>query len=110
MVAYLERDEAARYYAPVVNLYGWSPDGRYLIFLAGPQPLHARIAEIGGDTTPFYDGEDVLATSALWVDETRYVYAAVRDESRTLYLGEVGGGNAALATVPGRSLPYDVAY
>ena len=110
LITNLQTGETTAQYTQAHDIYTWSPDAHYVAFLADPQSPHARIAPLGGESVPVHGDKEIVAIDVHWVDETRYVFTAVDPQSQTLYLGEFGGANVALATVSGRSLPYDLVY
>ena len=108
----LESGETITY--PVAGqIYGWSPDPRYLAFLAHPTPgqSQAMIGQLGGDAVPAHGDADTVI-DVRWVDGDRYLCLA-QDEIRgwVIFLGQIGGLATPVAPVPGADHPpaYDFA-
>jgi Tol biopolymer transport system component len=106
----LETGETIGEYPQASQIYGWALDSGHLAFLAQLERPQAQIAPFGGPAAPAHDDTSVAVIDASWVDASRYLYLASTSNGWSLHLGEIGGSPIVLATVAGRSLPYDWTY
>jgi dipeptidyl aminopeptidase/acylaminoacyl peptidase len=107
LVAVLETGETLVEYSQVGGIYGWAPDSGHLAFLAQLERPQAQIAPFGGPAAPAHDEPSVVAIDVQWVDAGRYLYLSSTSNGWSLNMGKIGGSPTTLATVAGRSLPYD---
>ena len=109
LITDLDSKETVTYHPQAGLVYGWAPDSQHFAFLTHPQLPQAQIGRLGGDPVPAYGDPDVAAIDVLWVDADRYFFIAITSQGRSLLLGGTGGTSTVVATVTGRSLPYDFA-
>jgi dipeptidyl aminopeptidase/acylaminoacyl peptidase len=107
LVTNLENGDTVTYQDHVGIVYGWSPDSKHLAFLLQGQLPQSQIGMLGTDPVPVQEDPNVAAIDVRWLDAGRYLWAMVDQQGRTLFLGEIGGSSTVVATVAGRSLPYD---
>ncbi len=107
LVTDLRNGDTVTYHRNVGGVYGWSPDSQRFAFQAQDQLPQAQIGRLGSDPVPVHEDPDVAAVEVRWLDAGRYLWATIDPQGWTLYLGEIGGSSTVVATVAGRSLPYD---
>jgi len=109
LITDLDSKETVTYHPQAGLVYGWAPDSQHFAFLTHPQLPQAQIGKLSDDPVPAYGDPDVAAIDVLWVDADRYFFIAITSQGRSLLLGGTGGTSTVVATVTGRSLPYDFA-
>lgn len=86
------------------GFYSFAPDGQHFAYFIGSSSLKVYIGSLGGGTV-LVPGS--LVRMGRWINNSQFVYILGPNASRTLQLGDVGGGSTLIATPTGDQTDYD---
>jgi hypothetical protein len=86
------------------GFYSFAPDGQHFAYFVGSSPQKVYVGSLGGGTV-LVPGS--LVRMGRWINNSQFVYILGPNASRTLQLGDVGGGSTLIATPTGDQTDYD---
>jgi hypothetical protein len=86
------------------GVLSFAPDGQHFAYYVGSSPQQVYIGSLGGGPV-LVPGS--IVRMGRWINNSQFVYILGPNASRTLQLGDVGGGSTLIATPTGDQTDYD---